>query len=200
MSLAGTGTGRGRRGPPGPGPSDTAPPSRSRRSTITAALAPSAVGGGLDPRAGLLAPAGATLVAGQFFQRPGHAAERGPEVGEIDHGEQEPDHPEDVHVREQGYKSQHRDDLELQLVRPVRHPFRQRVQAQEQVADREHGDNQENGHHRHQDVGPARVRDEGRQVRMTCRRIHIRPHWGPPSMTARIAVVASSRSRRHPCP
>ena len=83
-----------------------------------------------------------------------------PKSGRSMSGEQEADDPEDVHVREQGYKPQHRDDLELQLVRLVRHALRQRVQAQEQVADRQHGDDQDDGHDRHQDVAFTGCLDE----------------------------------------
>ena len=45
-----------------------------------------------------------------------------------------------MHVREEGQQAQHRDDLELELLRLVRHALGQGVQPQKQEADRQHGE------------------------------------------------------------
>jgi hypothetical protein len=46
----------------------------------------------------------------------------------------------------------------------VRHALGQGVQAEEQQANRQHGEDQNDGHHRHEDVGLARAGDERRQI------------------------------------
>ena len=67
-------------------------------------------------------------------------------------------------MREQSQQPQHRDDLELQLLRLVRHPFGQRVQAKEQQSDGKHGQDQKDGHDHHEGVGLTWRRNEWRKV------------------------------------
>ena len=65
---------------------------------------------------------------------------------------------------EEREKPEDRDNLELQFLRLVRHPFRQRVQSQIEIADRKDRKDQKNADHHHPDVRFAGRRDEGRQV------------------------------------
>jgi len=109
-------------------------------------------------------PAVAGRDAGHMLRRACDAAQRSAEIGKVHKREQQAGHPEDVLVREERQKPQHRDNLELQFLRPMCHPLGERVQAKEQISEGEHGDDQRNSHHDHQNVSLARRRDEWRQV------------------------------------
>ena len=61
-------------------------------------------------------------------------------------------------------KSEHSHDFELQLLRFVRHPFRQGVQMQIEIADSDDGSDQHDADHDHQHIGLAGCGDEGRQM------------------------------------
>src|SRR4051794_27984166 len=71
-------------------------------------------------------------------------------------------------VREQGYQSEHRHELELQLLSFVRHSFRQRVEFPEQNTDRDHRDEQEYCRDHEQHIGLSGRGNEGWQVRGCC--------------------------------
>ena len=86
------------------------------------------------------------------------------EVRKVDHREQQSCNPEQVDMGEQREEPQDSDDLELQLLRLVSHPLRQRVQFQIEIANREDGDDQDDPHHDHQDIRFAGCRDEGGQM------------------------------------
>jgi hypothetical protein len=64
-------------------------------------------------------------------------------VGDIDQREQQSCDPEKVDVGEEGKKAQYGDNLKLELVRPVRHALRQRVQTQKHQTERQNGPDQE---------------------------------------------------------
>ena len=102
--------------------------------------------------------------AGELLERPGHPAERGAEIGQVDHREQQARDPEEMDMREERQEAQHRDDFHLKLLGLVRHALGQAVQPQEQDTDRQDGDDQEHGHHGHEDVRFARGGDERRQL------------------------------------
>jgi hypothetical protein len=55
-------------------------------------------------------------------------------------------------------------DLELQFLRFVSHPLRQRMQLQVKIADGQDYDDEENAHHDHQDVRFTGRRNERRQM------------------------------------
>jgi hypothetical protein len=67
-------------------------------------------------------------------------------------------------MRKQRQQAEHSHDLELQLLRLVRHSLRQRVQMQIEIADPEDGGNQYDADNDHQDIGVAGRGDEGRQM------------------------------------
>ena len=58
-----------------------------------------------------------------------------PKSGKSTNASRQARNPEDVHVGEQRDQAEHRDDLELQLVSPVRDPLWQRMQAKKQNAE-----------------------------------------------------------------
>ena len=93
-----------------------------------------------------------------------YAAQWRAEIRKIDQREQQARDPEQMHMGEERQKSQDGDDLKLQFLRLVRHPFGQRVQTQIEIADRQDGDDQKDTHHDHPDVRFAGRRDEGRQM------------------------------------
>ena len=61
-------------------------------------------------------------------------------------------------------QTEHSDDFELQLVSSVRHPLRQSVQMQIEIADPDHGSDQKNADEDHHDIGIARRRYESWQM------------------------------------
>src|SRR5882724_11995877 len=65
-----------------------------------------------------------------FLDRPCDAAQRCAEIGDIDHGKQQPRYPEQVDVRKERQQAQDGYDLELQFLRLVRHALRQAMQPQ----------------------------------------------------------------------
>jgi hypothetical protein len=67
-------------------------------------------------------------------------------------------------VREQRQQAENGDKLELQLLRSVRHPLGQGVEAQIDIADGKNGCDQNDADRHHQDVGVTRGRDEGGQM------------------------------------
>src|SRR5438552_3799551 len=67
-------------------------------------------------------------------------------------------------VGKQRQQAQHSHDFELKLVRPVRHPLRQRMQMQIQIADSQNGADQEDSNAYHQDVGFTWSGDEAWQM------------------------------------
>src|SRR4051794_6356507 len=67
-----------------------------------------------------------SLVFRDVFQGIRHPVHGRAEVRKLDECEQEADDPVNMLVREQGYQSEHRHELELQLLSFVRHSFRQR--------------------------------------------------------------------------
>ena len=58
------------------------------------------------------------------------AAERRAKIRQVDHRKQQACDPEYVYMGEQRQEAKDRDDLELQFLRFVRHPLRQRMQLQ----------------------------------------------------------------------
>ena len=102
--------------------------------------------------------------ASHLFDRSCDPAQRRAEVRQVDHGEEQADHPVQVVVREQRQQAQHGHDLKLELLRLVGHPLGQRVQVQIEVPDRENGDDQKNTDSDHQDIGITWRGDERRQV------------------------------------
>src|SRR3954470_15739836 len=75
--------------------------------------------------------------ASHLVNRSRDSAQRRAEIGQIDHGKKQPDYPKEMVVREERQQTEHRHDLKLKLLRLVRHPLRQRMQMQIDVADRE---------------------------------------------------------------
>jgi hypothetical protein len=67
-------------------------------------------------------------------------------------------------VGKQGQQAQHSDNFEVKLVRPVRHPLRQSVQMQIQIANSQNGGDQEDSDSDHQDIGVTGSRDEAWQM------------------------------------
>ena len=120
--------------------------------------------------------------AGHLLDRSGNPAQRRAEVRQVDHGEEQADHPEQVVVREQRQQAQHGHDFKLELLRLVGHPLRQRVQVQIEVTDRENGDDQKNADADHQNVGVIRCGDEGWQV-MGRAGVNRLAHGNPPFTT-----------------
>ena len=113
--------------------------------------------------------------AGEPFQGAGHPAQGRPEIREIYEREHKACDPEDMLVREKGQQPKYGHNLELQLVRPVRHAFGQRMQAQEKNAHPQHREDQKDGHHHHPGIRLPRGRDECRQI-VACGRIHLSRH------------------------
>src|SRR5262249_53549583 len=96
---------------------------------------------------------------------------RAAEIGKVDQRQQQTGNPEDVLVREQGNEAQHGDDLELQLVAPVRDALGQGVQSEEQDTDAQNGAEENHGHDHHEHVGLAGGGDERRQM-VGCYRVN----------------------------
>src|SRR3954469_16430836 len=67
-------------------------------------------------------------------------------------------------VGEKGKKAQDGDNLELDLVAPVRHALRHGVQPKEQVAEPQNGEHQNDAQHNHEYVCVTRSSDERRQM------------------------------------
>ncbi len=67
-------------------------------------------------------------------------------------------------VGEKREQTQHRHDLELQLLRFVRHSLGQRVHVQIEVADRQNGDKKENADPNHQHIALTRGSDKSWQM------------------------------------
>src|SRR5580704_1736276 len=106
----------------------------------------------------------AQLDAGEFLDRPRDSPQRRAKIGKFNEREYQADHPENMHMREQRDQAQDGDDLELQLLRPMRHPLGQRVEAEEQKTKSQDGKRQDDGHDDHKDIGLARRGDERRQM------------------------------------
>src|ERR1700676_4181540 len=124
-------------------------PLRSTRGTGALADRPGCLGAWLSP--GLL-------------DRSRDPAQRRAEVGQIDHGQQQPDHPEQMDVGKERQQAQHRHDFELQLLRLVRHLLRQGVQPQIKIAYPQNGNEQNDAHNHHQGVGVTGSGDEAWQI------------------------------------
>ena len=77
--------------------------------------------------------------------------------------------PEDVHVGEKRDQAENGDDFELQLVRLVRHAFRQAVQFPVQRTDPENDRYQKNARHHYQCVRAVRSGNKKRQMMRGCR-------------------------------
>src|SRR5215211_299579 len=100
-----------------------------------------------------------------------------------------------MHMGEEGQKAQHGDDLELQLVTPVRNPFGQGVQTKEQDTDRQNGNEQKHGHSHHEDVGLAGGGNERWQMVGSCR-VRRRTHTAPPMRTDAYRLHRNADVRR----
>ena len=120
--------------------------------------------------------------ASHLLDRPGDPAQRRAEVRQVDHGEEQADHPEQVVVREQRQQTQHGHDFKLELLRLVGHPLRQRVQVQIEIADQENGADQDNADDDHQNVGVTWGGDESRQM-MRRAGVNRLAQGNPPFMT-----------------
>ena len=92
------------------------------------------------------------------------AAQRRAEIGQVDHGQQQPRDPEQMDVGKERQQAENGDDLELQLLRFVRHALGQRVQPQIDVADRQNGSDQDDANDHHQDVRVTRRGDKRGQM------------------------------------
>ena len=103
-------------------------------------------------------------LAGQFFHRPCDPAQRRDEIGQVDHGKEQPDHPEQVIVGKKRQQAQHSHDFELQLLRLVRHSLWQGVQMQIKIADHQNGTDQRDANNDHQDIGVTGGRYEAWQM------------------------------------
>ena len=110
------------------------------------------------------------VVAGDALVRAGDAQHRTDEVGDVDHGQQQARHPEQMNVGEQRKQAEHRDDLELQLVAAMGHALRHGVQPKEQDADTQDGGKQNEAGDHQQRIGAIRAGQEGRQV-VRCGRV-----------------------------
>ena len=95
---------------------------------------------------------GRPVAAGEPFERQRDRVHRGREVGQLDQREQQRRDPEDAVVGEERQQREHGDELQLHLVGAMRHVLGQRVELQVDQADRNDGDEQKDGHHRHQPV------------------------------------------------
>src|SRR4051812_32101986 len=84
-------------------------------------------------------------------------------------------------VGEKGKKSQDGDDLELDLVAPVRHALRHGVQPKEKAAEHQNGEHQNDGHHDHEHVCFTRSGDEHRQMVGSSRMKRLVGHTAPPN-------------------
>ena len=94
----------------------------------------------------------ARVQTGEPFGRSGDPVERSPEVRQFDHRDHEARDPEDVHVREERDEAENRNELGLHLVGLVGDVFGQRVQAEEEDAEPEHGESQNDGRDDHEHV------------------------------------------------
>src|SRR4051812_32860497 len=125
--------------------------------------------------------------------------ERRAEIWQVDHREQKAGHPENVHVRKERDDAQHGHDLELQLLRLVRHSFGQAVQLPIERTDPEHGADQEDSHHDHQHVRAASRREIERQM-MRGHRMKLLAQWSPPQKgsgrSARRLVTVAAQVRK----
>jgi hypothetical protein len=100
----------------------------------------------------------------ELFGRTCNPSQRGAEVRQVYKGEQKGGDPKHMQMRKQCDQAQHRNDLELQLLRSVRKAFGQSVKVQENVSDRQDRDEQEYPHRDHENVGLIRRRDEPWQM------------------------------------
>src|SRR4051795_66217 len=125
--------------------------------------------------------------------------QRRAEIWQVDHREQKAGHPENVHVRKERDDAQHGHDLELQLLRLVRHPFREAVQLPIERANPKYGADQEDPHHHHQNVRAASRREVERQM-MRGHRMKLLAQWSPPrkgsGRSARRLVTVAAQVRK----
>jgi hypothetical protein len=98
----------------------------------------------------------------------GDAAHRRAEIRQVDQGQQQSRNPEDMHVGEKRNQAEDGDDLELQLLRFVRHALGQAVQFPVQGAHPQEGRHKEKAHHHHQGVRPVGTGNEKRQMMGGC--------------------------------
>ena len=82
-------------------------------------------------------PALAWLHAGQSFDRAGDTGQEIAEIGNVDEGNQQPDDPENMHVREERDQAETGDELELNFLCLVRDVLGQRMQAEVQNAEKQ---------------------------------------------------------------
>jgi hypothetical protein len=76
---------------------------------------------------------------------------------------------------EERQQAKHGDNFELQLLRLVRHPLRQRMQLKVKIADGHDGEDQKNSHRDHQHIRLAGRCDEARQM-MGSQRVKLIAH------------------------
>ena len=103
-----------------------------------AASAPAVAGGGISSGVRLVSRV-ARRGVGDTLDGIGNAAHRRAEIRQVDHGEQQARDPEDMHVGKERDQAEHGDDLELQLLRLVRHALGQAVQFPVQRTDPQNG-------------------------------------------------------------
>src|SRR4051812_49884428 len=84
---------------------------------------------------------------GNALDRVGDAAYRRAEIGQVDHREQQARDPEDMQVSEKRDQAENGDDLELQLVRFVRHALGQAVQLPDRRRSRDRKSTRLNSSH-----------------------------------------------------
>src|SRR3954447_1991831 len=125
--------------------------------------------------------------------------QRRAEIRQVDHCEQKAGHPENVYVRKERDDAEHGHDLELQLLRLVRHPFGEAVQLPIERANPEYGADQEDPHHHHQHVRAASRREVERQM-MRSHRMKLLAQWSPPrkgsGRSARPFVTVAAQVRK----
>jgi len=104
------------------------------------------------------------LYTGNSFDGACDAAEEATEIRNVDEGQQQARHPENMHVREERYQAEDRNNLELDLVAFVRDALGQCVQAQEENAEADHCDSKGDRHDDHEHIGLARCGNKKGQM------------------------------------
>ena len=104
------------------------------------------------------------VLSSNVFNRLCDARDGGQEVGQIDKGENESREPEDVLIGEQREQAKNGNDIELHFLRPVRHPFGERMDGEKQDADAYDAKHHKPHDDIKQHIGLAGRRDEERQI------------------------------------
>src|ERR1700716_1114055 len=120
-------------------------------------------------RTGLVLRFFARLLPGYGFYRSCYAPHWAQEVGDVDKGKKQRREPKGMLVRKEGKQAKHGDKVELNFPGFVRHPFRQRMDGQEDDASEDHARNNEHHHDVEERIGVTWRRDEERHMCRRCR-------------------------------